>query len=44
MLKRNPAPVNGYAHKGSIINIASLVSFQGTLSLLPCYAVQIADV
>lgn len=30
MLKRSPPAVNGYAHKGSIINIASLVSFQGT--------------
>jgi 2-deoxy-D-gluconate 3-dehydrogenase len=39
MLKRNPAgpKINGVPHRGSIINIASLVSFQGGLNV-PAYA------
>jgi len=28
MLKRNPEPINGQVHRGSIINIASLCTFQ----------------
>lgn len=37
MLKRNPPAVNSHVHRGSIINIASLVSFQGGLTV-PAYA------
>ena len=39
MLKREPGgpSINGVPHRGSIINIASLVSFQGGLNV-PAYA------
>lgn len=37
MLQRDPKSVNGQVHRGSIINIASLVSFQGGLTV-PAYA------
>ena len=37
MLKRQPKTRNGVPHRGSIINIASLVSFQGGLNV-PAYA------
>jgi len=37
MLKRNPEPINGQVHRGSIINIASLCSFQGGFTV-PAYA------
>lgn len=39
MLTRNPEgpEINGVPHRGSIINIASLVSFQGGLNV-PAYA------